>query len=92
MSYPWDAYRWLWAKMFPILPGLLPVALIASMFSAPHPPGWLRMLLPALATALLVALSLWLGSRGRAALIATAVVVLALSIGCSVAAHGLFLL
>jgi len=84
-GYPWDDYRWGWIGMWPVLPGLLPGA---YFFHAKN--DVLEMGCAGLAAVLFVGTATLISLRGKWFLLATSVVVLALSILNSMAVYGAF--
>ena len=34
IDHPWDSYRWTWVRLWPILPGFLPGALVAPTWAS----------------------------------------------------------
>lgn len=84
IDYPWTDYRWLWVKLFPVLPGLLPSRLLLG-HSAPE---WLLFTLAGLITAAVVAIAARLAMRSRAWLAGVVAALLAASIPC---AYGSFM-
>ena len=86
-DYPWSDYRWLWAKMFWQLPGVVPVALIRQYWWR----GEWRQLAGMVTFSVLIWLAVvTLGRRGGRWLWVTAAVAFALSVACSVIEHSLF--
>src|SRR5687767_7585534 len=60
MDGPWNAYRWYWIRMWPLLPGLL-VHAIPSVHRQPDGVGFLAM---AAAASLIFAVTVLLARRG----------------------------
>ena len=84
MDYPWSEYRWLWFKMWPILPGLLP------RFVVPHTTPAEGLAIMAATTVLALGLALWSGRRSGRGLLITSAVLLTLSLLNSWAAYHIF--
>lgn len=59
-GYPWGDYKLQWIVMWPILPGLLPVA---AVLRPSHTPEWVMFLLMGGITLWIIAGLAWLGSR-----------------------------
>lgn len=75
---PWNSQRWLWIRIWPILPGISPTALINSAAHVRMSDGVMFLLMGAITLAALLQFS-WLGSRGKRWLVITATIVFALS-------------
>ena len=69
IDYGWNAYRWFWIAMWPVLPGFTAGMVV-------HPNETAMRYAMGLATCLLIALFTWLGSFGRRALVASSIVAL----------------
>ncbi|MBI3861129.1 MAG: hypothetical protein HY290_04455 [Planctomycetia bacterium] len=83
---PWDSYRLTWIKMWPILPGFLPGALLF------HPQQEALEFSTMAVTTLVLLLALtWLGCRGRGSLIAAVLVALLISIPTAMIAYTVYL-
>lgn len=83
IDYPWaGGYRLHWLKMWPVLPGFVPGALI-------HPHDRELLLMGATTLLLLVGLT-WLGSIGKKCLIAAAGVAVLISVPSALLAYALF--
>lgn len=76
INHPWDAYRWLWVRMWPILPGLPATILLRSVARLPE---WAEMICMGAFAFALLGLFTWLGARSKRWLIITAAAILALS-------------
>jgi hypothetical protein len=81
----WNPYRLSWLRMWPILPGFVPGALLF------HPNDGLEFSTMAVTTALLMLGLTWLACRGRAGMIVAAVISLLISVPTSMIAYAAFL-
>lgn len=85
LLYPhWNGYWWTWMKLWPILPGFVPGALLF------HPHDLPEFLTMGVVTVALLASLTWLGSGGGWRLVAAALISLAVSIPSAILAHGAF--
>ncbi len=96
IDYPWSDYRWLWIKMWPILPGVVPAVLLRvalqrffKMDDALAVEGSLFVVAGVFAIALIAAL-IWLGMRSRRSLAAAVVLAVIVSVPCAFFAYALF--
>ena len=88
IDYPWDSYRWLWIKMWLVLPGIL-VHLIQAIHLLPD---WMGFLIMGAVTCGIVALSTVLAARSKRSAIIVSVIVGLLSCANSWISYRLFLL
>ncbi len=84
---PWNAYRWTWIRMWPVLPGLF-VHLVPAIHRRVEGVGYLAM---AAATTLIFLVTVFLARRGCGSLVVVALVVGVLSCLNSRIAYALFL-
>jgi hypothetical protein len=90
INYPWSEYRWLWIKMWPGLPMILPITLTSRRWLDIKPDeGAGLALMIGLSVVLWLGLS-WLGARRTRLLPALASIVLTLSILNSIGLYHLF--
>jgi hypothetical protein len=87
IDYPWDSYRWLWLKMWLVLPGIL-VRLIPAIHLLPD---WMGFLIMGAVTCGIVLLSTVLAARSKRSAIIVSIIVGLLSCANSWVAHRLFL-
>jgi hypothetical protein len=87
IDYPWDSYRWLWIKMWLVLPGIL-VHLIQAIHLLPD---WMGFLIMGAVTCGIVALSTVLAARSKKSAIITSIIVGLLSCANSWITYKLFL-
>ena len=80
----WDSYRLSWLKLWPILPGFVPGALLF------HPHDALEFSTMAVAASITMIGLTWLGCRGRKSLIAAAIIALLISIPTTCIAYGAY--
>lgn len=85
-GYPWNDYRWSWIGMWPVLPGLVPSAYL--FHTAGY--GYLEFPCMALASVLFVGVGTAVAARGKWVMVATACVVLAVSIANAWLAYAVF--
>lgn len=76
IHYPWNHERWLWVKLWPILPGLPATLMLRLTFDA-RLPEWMEFTSMGLLTLFALLLFTWLGTRGKWWLIITAMLALA---------------
>ncbi len=88
MDYPWDSYRWLWIKMWLVLPGILVHAVQAIHLL----PDWVGFLIMGAVTCGIVALSTVLAARSKRSAIIVSIMVGLLSCANSWISYRLFLL
>jgi hypothetical protein len=86
IDYPWDGYRWLWIKMWLVLPGIL-VLVNQTIHLLPD---WIGFLLMGTVTCGIVALITILAARSRRSAIIVSIVVGLLSCGNSWISYLLF--
>lgn len=87
MPGDWVGYRLAWIRMFPVLPGLFPAAIVRSF----HVLDDTTMLVVAgISTALVLAIGVWLASRGPWWFAATTAVLLAVGIPVAFMLHALY--
>ncbi|MBM4107499.1 MAG: hypothetical protein FJ255_01580 [Phycisphaerae bacterium] len=86
IDYPWTDYRWLWVKMLPVLPGLLPSRLIVGHAA----PEWVLFTLAGVLSGAALASAGWLAGRSRAWLVGVTIAGLAYSIPCAYGAYNAF--
>ena len=89
INYPWNNYHLYWLKLWPILPGLIPVGLPAHMMNM-HPAQSLGFIAMGITTLLLLIGFTWLGSRGWIWLIVAALIELSITIPSAFSAYALF--
>jgi len=90
IDYPWSEYRWLWIKLWPGLPMMLPVSIIGRRWLGFEPDEGCGLLLTiGMSVGLWLGLS-WIGARGTRRLILIAAIVLALSMLNSVGLYHAF--
>ncbi len=66
MDYPWGEYRWLWVKIYPVLPGLVLVELPRSLLGLPRWNSEVLLFATAgVATLIMLAVATAAGSSGR---------------------------
>lgn len=80
----WSDYRLFWLKLWTILPGFLPGALLF------HPSDVAEFVTMGITTFLLLVGLTWLGSLGRYRLLAAGVIALLISIPSSMSAHSAY--
>lgn len=80
----WSDYRLFWLKLWTILPGFLPGALLF------HPNDVAEFVAMGITTLLLLVGLTWLGSVGRYRLLAAAAIALLVSIPSSISAHSAY--
>ena len=88
IDYPWDSYRWLWIKLWLLLPGVL-VHLSQTIHRLPD---WLGFLIMGAVTCGIVALSTVLAARSKRLAIIVSIIVGLLSCANSWISYRLFLL
>jgi hypothetical protein len=88
IDYPWDSYRWLWIKMWLVLPGIL-VHLIQAIHMLLD---WMGFLIMGAVTCEIVAVSTVLVARSKRSAIIVSIMVGPLSCGNSWISYRLFLL
>jgi hypothetical protein len=71
IDYPWDGYRWLWIKMWLMLPGIL-VLLNRGIHLLPD---WAGFLIMGLVACGIVALSTFLAARSKRSAIIVSIIV-----------------
>jgi hypothetical protein len=87
MDNPWDAYRWTWIRLWPILPGLF-VLELPGLYPLP---GDLGLLLAGLTATPILVFVVLLARRSRRSAVVVGAVVLVLSGANSWVAYQLFL-
>jgi hypothetical protein len=87
MDHPWDSYRWLWIKMWLVLPGIL-VHLVQAIHLLPD---WMGFVIMGAVTCGIVALSTVLAPRSKRSAIIVSVIVGLLSCANSWITYKLFL-
>ena len=88
IDYPWDSYRWLWIKMWLVLPGIL-VHLSQTIHLLPD---WMGFLIMGAVTCGIVVLSTVLAARSKRSAIIVSIIVGLLSCANSWISYRLFLL
>lgn len=83
-DWHWQGDHGIWLRMWPILPGLLPAAVLF------HPQESLELVVMSLITLTLVVGLTWLAARGRWSLLAAAGIALLVAIPTSYVAHSLY--
>jgi len=86
IDYPWDSYRWLWIKLWLLLPGIL-VHLIQAIHLLPDWMGFLGAI-----TFGIVAVSIVLAARSKRSAIIGSIIIGLLSCANSWISYRLFLL
>ena len=86
IDYPWTSYRFYWLKLWPLLPGFFPGAVLlhARVPDSVEFASW------GLGTAVLIVALSYLGSRGPRRLLLSALIALAISIPSALSAYSLF--
>jgi len=87
IAYPWDSYRWLWIKLWVVLPGIL-VLLIPAIHLLPD---WVGVLIMGAVTCGIVAVSTVLAARSKRSAIIVSIIVGLLSLSNSWISYWLFL-
>jgi hypothetical protein len=87
IDYPWDAYRWLWIKLWLVLPGIL-VLLSRTIHLLPD---WMRLLIMGAVASGIVALSTVIAARSKRSAIMVSIIVGLLSCANSWISYRLFL-
>ena len=87
IDYPWDSYRWLWIKLWLVLPGIL-VHLIQAIHLLPD---WIGFLIMGAVTCGIVLLSTVLAARSKRSAIIESVIIGLLSCANSWITYKLFL-
>ena len=88
IDHPWDSYRWLWIKLWLVLPGIV-VLLVQAIHMLPD---WIGFLSMGAVTCGIVALSTFLAARSKRSAIIVSVTIGQLSCGNSWISYRLFLL
>lgn len=88
-SRPWDDYRWLWVKILPLMPTLLPADLLGRLIGAREDTQ--RLLLAAVLLAVVLPAVLCLAMRSWRWCVGVSVVVGLLAIGLSIAVRAAML-
>lgn len=88
IEHPWDSYRWLWIKVWLVLPGIL-VHLIQAIHLLPD---WMGFLLMGGVTCGIVAVSMVIAARSKRSAIVVSVIIGLLSCANSWISYRLFLL
>jgi hypothetical protein len=88
IDYPWDGYRWLWIKLWLVLPGIL-VPFIQPIHRLPD---WMGFIIMGVVTCVIVALSTVLAARSKGSAIIVSIIVGLLSCANSWISYRLFLL
>ena len=78
MDYPWDDYRWMWVRLWPVLPGFVPC--VAANSVAPWSSDWPLFGGMAVLTALILWVVLRFGTRSRRSLVVVTAIVAVLSV------------
>jgi hypothetical protein len=86
MDYPWNGYRLLWIRLWPLLPGFVP----GTMLLHGHVPDPVEFASWGAATAGLIAALTYLGSRGPRRLVLSTAISLGIAIPSSFMAYALF--
>ena len=87
IGYPWDSYRWLWIKLWLVLPGIL-IHLIQAIHLLPD---WIGFLIMGAVTCGIVLLSTVLAARSKRSAIIASVIIGLLSCANSWITYKLFL-
>ena len=87
IDYPWDSYRWLWIKLWLVLPGIL-IHLIQAIHLLPD---WIGFLIMGAVTCGIVLLSTVLAARSKRSAIIVSVIIGLLSCANSWITYKLFL-
>jgi hypothetical protein len=89
INYPWNEYRLLWLKLWPVLPGGMPAVLVTWLAEKRLSNG-VAIAVAGLSTLVLVGSCTWFAQRGRWSTLVAALMALALAGFTSLAAHAAF--
>jgi hypothetical protein len=83
---PWDSYRWLWIKLWLVLPGI-PVLLNQAIHQLPD---WMRFMIMGAVACGIVALCTFIAARSSRSSIVVSIIIGALSCANSWSAYNMF--